>query len=452
MTRSTEVLAFPARYVKAAGLAMHSTGAWWVPGGFMRHLTILASGTFAAQLLSLAAAPILSRLFTPASFGIFGVFVSISAILGVVANLRYQVAVLLPESDDDAANLLALSVMSTALLVGLTILALTIMGASLASLLGAPALGPFLWWLPASVGATGLYQALNYWSTRRKHFGRLSISRIGQSGAMNSTQLVGGFFGGGAAVLIGGQVIGQIVAASALAFQVWRDEWAKMRPVFAWSRMRRLATEFRQFPLYSAPQGLLNAVSQNIPLLLLAVFFNPAAVGLYLLAHKLLQVPIGLVGASVRQVFFQRASESYNEGRNVRHLQARFTAALAACAVVPTALVVIWGPDIFSFVLGNEWRESGEYARWLILWLFMGFVNPPSVVLAEVYRRQKHLLVYDALLLAARAAALLAGGLAGSIIMAIASYSLVGVAFNAGLIVWVWRITGPQAERPLCRV
>ena len=133
--------------------------------------------------------------------------------------------------------------------------------------------------------------------------------------------------------------------------------------------MKRLAKEYADFPVYSSPQGMLNAASQNIPLLLLAHYFGSATAGLYLLGVRILQLPMNLVLISLRQVLFQKASEVYNNGGDVYRLFKKTTLGLLALVIVPTALVMLFAPPAFSFVLGKEWYTAGEYARWLILWL-----------------------------------------------------------------------------------
>jgi len=68
-------------------------------------MLIVMSGTALAQIIGFALTPIISRLFTPADFGIFGSF---SAIVGVVLagiTLDYSQAIMLPKEKNDALDL-----------------------------------------------------------------------------------------------------------------------------------------------------------------------------------------------------------------------------------------------------------------------------------------------------------------------------------------------------------
>lgn len=406
-------------------------------GSFTRNVAVLLSGTVVAQAITLAAAPILSRLFPPAAFGALGVFSSVAGVAAVVANLRYEAAVVLPKSDDEAANLLALCGLMTLSTATLALALIALGGRWVESVTRLPGMGGMLWWLPPFVVASGLYQGLNYWSTRKRQFSRLSYSRVMQSASGAGLQTGFRAFGNGGGELIGGWVLGQSAGTLALGYQVWREDASLIRSAWSWARIRRLAAEYRDFPIYSAPQGLLNALSQGLPALFLAPFFGASTVGLYVLAQRLLQVPINLIGNSVRQALFPRVSEAFNTERGMRSLFAWTTGSLAAAGLFPTLAIILWGPALFAFTLGGSWTESGEFARWLVLWLFFGLVNIPSVVVAQVYRKQKQLLLFDSALLAARATALLVGSLTGSAKATVILFALIGVLFNVALIFWI---------------
>ena len=76
---------------------------------FARNVATLMTGGVIANLLSLAAIPIVSRLFNPDDFGVAALFVSITTILSTVATLRYEHAIVLPESREEAAEIATLA-------------------------------------------------------------------------------------------------------------------------------------------------------------------------------------------------------------------------------------------------------------------------------------------------------------------------------------------------------
>ncbi|MFV9646986.1 MAG: hypothetical protein ACNYWU_14275, partial [Desulfobacterales bacterium] len=53
----------------------------------------------------------------------------------------------------------------------------------------------YLWLVPVAVFVGGTSLPLNYWNSRTKHFGRLSIARIVSSVVAQTTKLGAGFAG-----------------------------------------------------------------------------------------------------------------------------------------------------------------------------------------------------------------------------------------------------------------
>ena len=66
------------------------------------------TGTSLAQAIPIIISPILTRIYTPEDFGLLALFLSITNIIGSVANGRYELAIMLPKEDEDAINIAAL--------------------------------------------------------------------------------------------------------------------------------------------------------------------------------------------------------------------------------------------------------------------------------------------------------------------------------------------------------
>src|SRR5579871_1544437 len=78
---------------------------------FARNASIIAGGTAVAQVLGIISAPILTRIYHPSDFGALQVFISVMALMMVAATGRYEIALLLPEDDQSAIDLLVLSML-----------------------------------------------------------------------------------------------------------------------------------------------------------------------------------------------------------------------------------------------------------------------------------------------------------------------------------------------------
>lgn len=407
---------------------------------FVKNIFLLMSGTVLAQLITVAATPILGRVFSPEAFGIYSVFNGIVGIIVVAASLQYNVAIVLPKHDEDAACILVLSLTLTVITCLVTALVFSVGGIWLLTTLHAAALISWWWCIPIDLLLTGVYQSFTAWLTRRKYFETSSLSLIIRSISLNLTQLASGAIAAGPLGLISGMCAADLIGSMVAAQPFIKRDYFRFKHAITITRVRGMAREYIEFPAFSTPQGLLNAISQNAPLLLLAFYFDAKVAGLYAVSFRLLQLPVQLFVRSSKQVLYQKACELHNSGADTYAFFRKTTLGLIAVGIIPFMTIVFFAPSIFSFFLGPKWLVAGQYARWMAMWSAIGFINTPAMILAQVYRKQRTLLIYDTALLCSRALALVVGGLYHDALLAIILYSIVGLIFNAGIILWMWQL------------
>src|SRR5699024_264533 len=83
---------------------------------FIRNVVVLASGTAAAQMISMLLSPVITRLYGPEAYGLMGTFMAIITIMGPIAALTYPIAIVLPKKDSDARGLIKLSLLITSII------------------------------------------------------------------------------------------------------------------------------------------------------------------------------------------------------------------------------------------------------------------------------------------------------------------------------------------------
>ncbi|PMR75017.1 lipopolysaccharide biosynthesis protein [Billgrantia endophytica] len=402
---------------------------------FARGVSVLVGGTAGAQLLTVLAAPLLTRLYTPLDFGLLAVYGALLALFTVVASGRYQLAIPLPESDREAAEVVVLSLvvvvvttLASGLMVGLG-------REQLASLLGVPALAPWLWLLPVGVAMAGGYQAVSHWAVRTRAFPAIAATRIKQSVSLLAIQFIASPLGGGGLIL--GQAVGQGMGTIALARSAMRAVVGhRVRPAGILAAARR----YRDFPLFSTWSGLFNTVGKQLPPLLFAALFSPAAAGLYALAHRVLAMPMALIGEAVGKVFFSSAAKAHREGR-LGPLVARVHGILAQIAMPPAVVLILAGPELFALAFGETWRPAGEFARWMAPWLYMVFITSPLSHLFSVMERQVQGMAFQALLLIARIGAIAIGAALDDLLLTVALFSVTSAACWVGFLVWIMTLT-----------
>lgn len=402
---------------------------------FIKNIFIVMTGTALAQAIGFALTPVISRLFTPADFGVFGSF---SAVVGVVTagiTLDYSQAIMLPKEKNDALDLFYISCFSTVLITLLCLLICIIAPAYLISLMKAPNA-----WILALLLLTLLIMGFNVtiqsWSVRLKAFKQTSSSQVIRSLSSNGMQIGFGFLSTGSLGLIISSIIADLLASVNL-LRVFFSDYKTTTHKFSWSRTKQLAYEYRDFPIYSASRNIINALSMGLPVLLLTNYFGIAVAGAYAFAERILSAPMGLILRALRQVLFQKAAETDHQGKSLLAIYVKVTVGLFLLAIIPALTIIIWAPPIFSFAFGTKWTVAGEFASSLVIWLAFLFCNLPSVIFARILRLQRRLFIYDIFLLAARTLVLVFGGINMTASHTILLFSIVGAIMNFIFIVFV---------------
>ena len=376
---------------------------------FVRNVAIVASGTAGAQAISMAFSPFVTRLYGPEAFGMLGTFMAVIAILVPTAALAYPIAIVLPKSDTDAKNLAKLS---AALAFGVAIITATmliIVGDWMAEMLGLEAIKSFLILIPVAMFFSAFHQILTQWLIRKKQFKIGARVAIMHALLINSSKIGIGFLYPVGAALIVLATTGQALHALLLWLGVRSRDGALPINDENTGSIRELAKRHSDFPLFRAPQITINAFSQSLPVLMLASLFGPSSAGFYSLGRMVMGVPLTLIAKSVGDVFYSRVTEAINNKDNIFKLILDATLTLFVIGIFPFALVIAFGPWLFSLVFGSEWAMGGEYARWLAVWLFFGFMNSPSVAAMPALGMQKWLLFYEIFSTGSKVAALFLG-------------------------------------------
>ncbi len=329
---------------------------------------MIAGGSIAAQGFAVAISPVLTRLYTPADFGALALFSSTLLIVSVVASWRYEIAIPLPDRDEDARNLLALALVLVAVTAGCLTLVLALAARPLAALVSDQTPTTYLWLVPAGVLGLGWYQALTYWAVRRGAYRRLAETKLIQGASLVVTQLGLGVLQVGAVGLVAGDLVGRSAGLGRLGKAVRTDARGATAGL-SWRRTRELAWRYRRFPLISSGSAVLNVAGLQIPALLILILYGPVVGGLFALAQRVLSVPLALLGQAVMQVYVGHAGELIRSGDKLglSALFSRFTRRLVIISALPVAILGAAGPILFTVVFGEAWRAAGEYAQIMIL-------------------------------------------------------------------------------------
>lgn len=342
-------------------------------GSAARDVATLTVGTVVAQTLTIVTTPLLTRLYTPADFGMLAVFLTVTGIAATLITGRYETSVLVPKKDAESANLVLLSftlaVAGSAILVVISFfLPKTFWG-----FLGLATLGN---WLPlafAVAGATAIMAIAQAWLNRQKKYKQMAKLRVFQSASIVGLALLIYFLPNAPNGLLLGQIFACFfVAVVAIWFtrsaaNVWQKE-----------NLPHTARTHQNAPKYLLPTALLDVATLQMPVILIASWFGESMAGQFSMAWRLLMMPMALVGGAVGQVFLQKFALTHHDSAQARKLLKSTWIVLMAMGILPMLLIFFWGPDLFSIILSEKWMAAGSMAALLAPMALAIFVSSPT--------------------------------------------------------------------------
>ena len=359
---------------------------------FTRNVFTIMSATVLSQLISIFISPILTRIYHPEDYGVLALYGSISAIVAVLATGRYDLAIILPQKDEDAANIGVLSISITLITTIILFLTVFFLNSLITKLLNNMVVSRWLYFIPLTVFLAGIYQAFSCWLNRTKKYKSLALSRILQSITTAGTSLLAGLASLGEMGLIIGGIIGQVIATGTLGWRVWVDDKEKKK-IVSFNQVKQQARRYNNFPKYLIVSQLLNTLSSQLPIILLTLLYSSSIVGYFALAQRVISMPMAVVGSAIGEVFRQSASKEFVQKGSCEYIYIRTLKKLIFVSIMPFTILFFLAPQLFNLVFGNRWIEAGNYVQVMIIMFFLQFISSPLSNMYIIAEKQKQDLI-----------------------------------------------------------
>jgi len=403
---------------------------------FVRDVITVASGAASMHVITIACAPIVTRLYGPEVIGILGAFTSFFIVISPMAALSYPMAQVLPKDDHKAFEIVRLSVSLTIILASFIGLFIFIGGNWLVDFIDIPVITDYLYFIPFCVLFSGWVDISQQWIIRKRLFLITAKMSAVQSLVVNSAKIIVGLHYPTAWSLVAITTIGYLLHAIMLGVASFSS--IKQNFNIKKTNLLLLANEYKDFPLYRTPQIVINAMSQSLPVLMLVTLFSSSAAGYYVVGRMVMGLPATLIAKSVGDALYPKITEASNQGKDIVPFIKKATIGLAIAGLIPCFFMVFLGPWFFDFVFGPGWSVAGEYARWLTFFYFFNFINKPCVAAVPVLRIQKGLLFYELFSTAIKVMALLLGYYYfHNDIVAVALFSIAGAMMYIAMMIWI---------------
>ena len=312
---------------------------------------LITLSLLAGAIMTFIALPVLTRLYSVADFGAYGIALAIVSVLSTVANLRLDQAQLVAEQQHQKSLIFEGAVFATVI-----------------SLLSAGVLswffdGPMIWAICSGILANTLIQSLyNYkFSVHAEYFcAGLNIFRslvvvvvqLSLPLWMN-TSLVGSYAVSSLIMLL-------IVVLYILKNHLYTVSWQAFK-------------HYKDFIYSNTPHALLNSFSHNLPYYVVSHFVGVQAMGFYAIVERTLRVPINLMSQTLRQFFIRKLKHAHT---NRQALQSSVILSLISLPFF--AVFFVLPESVYLWAFGHEWVGISTYFQILALGYWAVFCNPPS--------------------------------------------------------------------------
>jgi len=405
---------------------------------FVRNVFAVATGIAAAQAISLAFMPFLTRLYGPEAFGALAAFTAILNIITPLATLGYANAIVMPKIEKEANAVARLSLMSAGIVAPLALIGVYAFQFPLAKLTGLEHQPNLLYLIPISLLLVALLSVANQVAIREGLFKAKSSSYVASTFIVNLGKLGVGYISATGITLIIFLIISNLINYTMLMARVPKVGAFDFRQWFGISGIRQAAFNYKDFAIYRMPQSILNAASLGLPVILLTNFFSTSAAGQYAITTLILGAPVMLLGNSVLEVFFPKITTLVRDNpASAFHMLWKSTLLMSVIGLVPFSIIFLWGDLILPWVLGEAWGRAGEYSQWIALWMFSVLITRPAVAAMPVLKLQGFLLVYEIIITVLRIGSISLGAALEGDLMAVALFSLVNIIGYISLLAFV---------------
>lgn len=400
----------------------------------IRNVFVVGFGGVVGQSAVVLCMPVLTRLYSPESYGQWALLMTLVLVAGTLASLRYELSVLLPDSHDKAANVFALCLCLSVVVAASLALFLLLVPNSFVTSVGFAGLRQWFWAVPLLVVARGFHQTCISWYTRMAAFSRVSLVTAMLPMFTIVTQIALPLLGASddARGLVVGSIVGHTLAAGVGILLLIPGRQLNLRAL-SWQCIKNVFLDYRKYPLYMTPYTIVSELRNRLAAFLFAAYGQTMTLGYFVFSEKMTRVPVNTVTNAIRPVFFQKAA-----AHPFRSLQDSILRSLFFINKAATPFFVLFWlahARIFEFVFGPEWRGASVYGVVLSVPMFILLHTNWLDRSMDVLGRQKLAFLLETAFSVASVLALVAGLLlCGSVFYGVL---LQAVAFALYNIVWL---------------
>lgn len=325
-------------------------------------------GIGVAQILPFLALPLLTRLYTEQEFASYTSFIAIASILAIGAGGRFQYAIMIPKKNSEAINVFSLSIYLTVLYTILLFFIVFFLKDFDTKI------GNNIYLIPVYVLFFGTWNAFSNLSIRYKTFKYNSFAKVLQSILYIFSSIGLGL----SKIWFNGLILGKVVGVFTSSIYLFKKSIIKLQ-LTSIEKLKTVAIRYIDYPKYGLIPAFLDIASVQGLVLVMTMFYSKDDLGYLGLTMLVLNAPMGLIGTSFKEVFYQKITSLIIAKQfDKAHLFFKKSAIGLLIVGIPICFIIgFFGKEIFSVFFGSDWERSGVFASILSLPLIVQLVVSP---------------------------------------------------------------------------
>lgn len=353
---------------------------------FIKNTLKLSSSSVILMFLPLLVTPILSRLYTPAEYGDWGVFSSVFYIVIAFIFLSYENTIVKCNNKQDVPNLVLLCLLvSGVIIVGVGLFFYVGKRFNFSLCLNFPSVPLLLALLVTHV----LHTITQNLANREKLYGKMAISSVINGVSQAVLRIAFGVWPIVTYGLIVGNLLAHVIATLFLAIFLFRVLDSRMWAQFSLKKAKDLAVEYKKFPLFDAPARFIEFAIGNLSLLIMAHFWSKDEIGSYSMVVQFILLPITMIGSAMANVYYRELSEQVDDPQHVAVSTKRAAKITFFISVIPMLFLALGGDKLLVFFLGNQWAVAGKLSLCLVIYSLPVILSEPLLPIFRSLDKQE---------------------------------------------------------------
>lgn len=346
---------------------------------YLKAIATLMSGSVIAQTFTIICAPILTRLFSTETLGLYSLVSGAVTMFGAVTSLRYELCIV---SEKEEKNIYPLILLASLICVIMSFFVFCGYCVYFKNIKSEDRFVGLAIWAGLLVFLYGMINIVTAYNNRTREYKLINKTYVKRVFTQNICNIIAGCFRCNAIGLSASHFIGYLAGFYGQVKPLLLKKHEIMKT--SKNELIHAFQSNQKQALFSAPATLANGVAYTLISYFMETLYSTSVVGYYSISYRVLGLPMTIISGNISKVFLEKASREYSQKGNFVS-SFRTTIALLIVMTVPIGSTLFflapWACEVF---FGNGWKIAGIYIQILtpmfLLRFIAGGVNTSAII------------------------------------------------------------------------